>query len=111
MAVIARMNYQRGKTEKTLKLFRIANNIGRLDAEDMMYYGYVLLRSGELSASREVLTHASLNAKKTVTKKRIKSMLSLVAWKEGDLESAIEMMESVILDFKNTNIPKCSAIS
>ncbi len=103
MAVIARMNYQRGKTEKTLKLFRIANNIGRLDAEDMMYYGYVLLRTGELSASREVLTHASLNAKKDATKKRIKSMLSLVAWKEGDLDSAIEMMESVMSDFKNTN--------
>lgn len=103
LALFAKLKYQNGETEKVLRLFRIANNIGTLAPNDMMYYGYVLLRSGDISAARDVLTHASINAKKENTKKQIKAMLSLVAWKEGDLDSAIEMMEDIISDFKTTN--------
>lgn len=104
LCLSARINFRTGKTEKALKLFGIAARLGELDPEDLMYYGYVLLRSGNLSFSRDILTRASLNAKKDSLKKRIKSMLALLEWKEGNLDLAIELMEDAMVDFKNTNV-------
>ncbi len=103
LALVAKVSYQRGQTEKAFKFFKVASKIGRLSAGDMMFYGYILLRAGELELSHEVLTRASLNASKTPMKRRIKSILALVIWKEGDLDTAIEMMEDVMEDFKSTN--------
>ncbi len=104
LCLSARMNFRTGKTEKALKLFGIATRLGALDPEDLMYYGYVLLRSGNIDFSRDILTRASINAKKDSLKKRIKSMLALVEWKEGNLELAIELMEDAMVDFKSTNV-------
>ncbi len=104
LALAARIKYQDGKTDKSLQLFGIANRIGKLTPSDLLYYGYVLLRTGDLSLAQEVLTRASLDAKKDADKKRIKAMLALVVWKDGDLDSAIEMMENVMLDgYQHTN--------
>ena len=104
LCLAARINFRTGNTEKALKLFGIATRIGTLDPEDLMYYGYVLLRSGNISFARDILTRASLDAKKDALKKRIKSMLALVEWKEGNIDLAIELMEDSMVDFKNTNL-------
>ncbi len=103
LAFYARIQFQKGYFDKALRLFHIANRIGKMKPETMRYYGYMLLRSGELNLAEEVLTRASVSAKKPAEKKRIKAMLSLVVWKKGDLDLAIEMMEEAIEGFKVSN--------
>ena len=103
LAFYARIQFQKGNFDKALRLFHIANRIGKMKPETMRYYGYMLLRSGELNLAEEVLTRASVSAKKPPEKKRIKAMLSLVVWKKGDLDMAIEMMEEAIEDFRVSN--------
>lgn len=103
LAIAARLQFQKGESEKSFRLFRIADKIGRLSAVDRMYYGYALLRTGNLTESRKMLTRSSMDAKKPDMKKRIKAILALVTWKEGNLDEAIQMMEEAIEDFKNTN--------
>ncbi|MBR5613823.1 MAG: tetratricopeptide repeat protein [Clostridia bacterium] len=102
-ALYARLQFQKGNTDKAVRWFAVANRLGPLKAESMMYYGYILLRTGNIRLAEEVLTRASLKAKKPAVKKRIKSLLSLVVWKNGDIDSAIEMMEDAISDFKVTS--------
>lgn len=103
LGVYARLCFQKGESERAVKYFALANRIGRLKPMSLMYYGYILLRMGDVGTAEAVLTRASLKAKKTSEKKRIKSMLSLTAWKNGDLDSAIEMMEDAISDYKITS--------
>ncbi len=105
LAFIAVINFRTGNIEKALGLFATANKIGRLSPENLMNYGYLLIRTGELDLAYDILTKGlSLSsAKKIATKKRIESFLGLVAWKRGDLDSAIELMESAMEDFKTTN--------
>lgn len=102
-ALYARIQFQKGNTDKAVRWFAIANRLGSLKPASMMYYGYILLRTGDIGTAEEVLTRASLAAKKEPLKKRIKALLSLAVWKRGDLESAIEMMEDAISSVKITS--------
>ena len=104
VAFFARMKFQRGDLEGALRLHGIANRIGKLRDASLMYYGYLLLRDGQLELARDILTRASLCAKKPPMKKRIKAMLAIAEWKSGDLDTAIEMTEEAMVDFKTTNL-------
>jgi len=104
IAFFGRMKFQKGNLESALKIHAIANRIGKLQDASLMYYGYLLLRDGQLEVAREILTRASLMAKKPQMKKRIKSMLAIAEWKSGDLDTAIEMTEDAMVDFKTTNL-------
>ncbi|MBQ9757122.1 MAG: hypothetical protein IJW15_01735 [Clostridia bacterium] len=104
VAFFARMKFQRGDLEGALRLHSIANRIGKLRDASLMYYGYLLLRDGQLELARDILTRASLCAKKPPMKKRIKAMLAIAEWKSGDLDTAIEMTEEAMVDFKTTNL-------
>lgn len=99
----ARMQFSKGNTDKAVKWFSFANRIGSLKPESQMYYGYILLRTGDINTAEQLLTNASLRAKKEPLKKRIKALLSLAVWKRGDLDGAIEMMEDAIYSVKVTN--------
>lgn len=101
LTLVARIRFQEGDTDKALKLFKIADRLGG-NPKTRMNYGYIMLRIGELDKATELLTSASMAAKKTDLKKQIKSLLALAVWKNGNLDSAIEMMEDVITDFKST---------
>ena len=101
LTLVARIRFQEGDTEKALKLFKIADRLGG-KPQTRMYYGYIMLRIGKLDTATELLTRASMTAKKTDLKKQIKSLLALATWKNGDLDGAIEMMEDAITDFKST---------
>lgn len=101
----ARRLYVTGKHKKAIKAFAVADKIGKLNGENKLVYGYVLLREGCLDEARKVLTVASMNPlEKDNLKKRIKSMRALIAWKDGDLKLATEMLEEVAEGFKNTSV-------
>lgn len=104
VAIWARMQWKKGDTPKALKAMAIADKIGKMGAENLMYYGFIALRDGNLELARRMLTRASMSNPKPVLKKKIKSMLALVAWKDGDIELAIEMLEEIIAEVKTTEI-------
>lgn len=104
LAVFARLKWQKGDTDKALRLFELAEKSGNMGAENRLMYGYALLRLGHFGQAREMLTLASMSAAKVPVKKRIKAMLALVEWKEGNISQAIEMLEEVIEDFKTSAV-------
>ena len=104
VAFFARMKFQKGDLSGSLRLHGIANRIGKLRDASLMYYGYLLLRDGQLEFAKDVLVRASLCAKKPPMKKRIKAMIAIAEWKSGDLDTAIEMTEDAMVDFKTTNL-------
>lgn len=102
-AAIAQIMYGRGHYDKAVKLFDIADKIGNLSSSNKAQLGYYHLRRGELAAARHHLVEASFSSKnKPAMKNSIKSMLALVTWKEGDLDTAIEMMEEIPVEQYNS---------
>lgn len=102
-AGIAQVMYGRGHYNKAVKLFDIADKIGNLSSSNKAQLGYYHLRRGELAAARHHLVEASFSSKnKPAMKNSIKSMLALVTWKEGDLDTAIEMMEEIPVEQYNS---------
>ncbi len=99
-----RVKFSNGDLKGALAKYELANKIGKLNADSLFFFGYLLLRDGQLDRSREIFTLASMNAKKDDLKKRIKAMLAIAEWKSGNLDNAIEMTEEVMKDYKNTNI-------
>lgn len=104
VAVFARRKYGKGDIKGAISLFGLANRIGKLGGSSLMFYGYLLLRDGQLDLAKEILTHASLTAVKPELKKRVKSLLAVAEWKSGNLPLAIEMTEEAMVDFKTTNL-------
>ena len=104
VAVWAKIRWQKGDNEGALKTFALADRIGNIGAENRLTYGYILLRPGQIDRARERLTKAPSPPPKAPLKKRIKSMLALVEWKQGNIPLAIEMLEEVIEDFKTTSV-------
>lgn len=104
VAAWARIQWQRGNSEKALKAYAFADKIGKMSADSCFAYGYIALRHGDTEVARRVLTRASMSNPKPPAKKRIKSMLALLEWKEGNLSLAIEMLEEIIEDFKTTEM-------
>ena len=104
MAFLAKRRYAKGDLQGALRKFALAKKIGKLSAASLFYYGYLLLRDGQVDYANTILTHASFGAKKPALKKRIKSMLAICEWKNGNLDNAIEMTEEVMVDYKTTNL-------
>lgn len=99
-----RIKFSNGDLKGALAKYELAHKIGKLNAEGLFFFGYLLLRDGQLDRSREIFTLASMNAKKDDLRKRVKAMLAIAEWKSGNLDNAIEMTEEVMKDYKNTNI-------
>ena len=104
MAVWGKLQWQRGNEADALKCFKCAEKIGNMGVDNSIMYGYLLLRAGDFEKAREVLTLASMSTAKEPLRKRIKSMLALVEWKEDNIDQSIEMLEEVIDGYKNTAV-------
>lgn len=101
---LAKQKYGKGDIDGAEKLYEKAFKKGSPSSGHLLYYGYILLRKGKLEEARKVLGVASMSKGKPLLKARIKAMRALVIWKEGDIDTAIQMLEEVISKFKNTSI-------
>lgn len=104
LALTAKRKFGKNDLKGAIKRFALANRIGKLGPESKRFYGYLLLRDGQLDMARVILNQGSIAAKKPEVKKRIKTMLAIVEWKSGDLPLAIEMTEEAMVDFKTSNL-------
>lgn len=101
-AFLAKKSFMKNDLKGAVRKFSIANRIGKLSAANLMYYGYYLLRDGQLEQAKSILTKASMAAKKPALKKNIKAMHALAEWKSGDLDTAIEMTIEAMKDYETT---------
>lgn len=104
MCLWAKIKYNKGDIDGAERIYERVSKKHTPSADNQLMYGYILLRKGKIERARKVLTIASMSKGKPLVKARIKAMLALVTWKEGDIDTAIEMLEEVIAEFKNTAI-------
>lgn len=104
MCLAAKLKYNKGDIDGAERLYEKASKKFTPTADHQLLYGYILLRKGKLERARKVLAVASMSPGKPAVKSRIKAMRALVSWKEGDIDNAIEMLEEVIAEFKNTAV-------
>lgn len=106
VALFAKQKYAKGDYDGALKIFNIADKVGNLGVGDKILYGYNCLRCGQLAAAKKVFSDAYMLTKpKTADRYRIMSLQALVAWKDNDLELAVDKLEEIYnADYKNTII-------
>lgn len=104
MCMFAKFKYNKGDLDGAERLFEKASKKDTLSANNQLLYGYILLRKGKLEKAKKVLTLASMSPAKSALKLRIKSVRALACWKDGDIDTAIEMLEDIIKEYKNTSV-------
>ena len=100
----ARNDFNKGNSDSALKKLEKAQKIGKLSIGNKMLLGYLYLREGKLDKARVNLAEASMMQGKAPIKNRIRAMRALVMWKEGYIKDAIESLENLIADYKNTTV-------
>lgn len=106
VASFAKIKYNKRAYQQAMKIFRVADKVGNLNAQNKMLLGYVCLRCGELEEARKHLNLCKgLIPKGRPERNQVKNLLALVSWKEGNLNDAIEMLEEILADgYRNTQI-------
>ncbi len=106
VALFAKYKYSKGDYYGALKIFNIADKIGNLGVGDKTLYGYNCLRCGELERARKAFDVAYMITKpESADRHRVRMLQALLAWKEDDIETAVEFLEEVYESgFRNTNL-------
>lgn len=99
--IIGKLKYSRGDIEGGLKWLEKASH-GRKSFRTKVLYAYLLLKEGRLEKA-ERLFEELLNMKLSFDEEMLtKSNYALVLWKKGDIDAAIEMLEEVNKQYKNS---------
>lgn len=96
VAWFAAISAGKGNTSKALRLYRMADKLGKMSYHAMANYGYFMLKNGYIRDARVIFNKAAMNKKlNNAAKQQLKSLQALVVWKEGRIDEAIEMLEEV----------------
>ena len=106
VAIYGKTRYSQRRYPEAMKIFKFADKIGNLNANNKMLLGYVCLRCGELDNARKHLRFCSTMTRPgTAERYQVNNLLALVSWKEGNLDDAIEVLEDIVKNgYKNTVI-------
>ncbi len=104
IAFFAKVRFMQGRTKDAIKAFTLAQKVGRLSPQNLINFGYLLMREGDFSTARKTLEKGKQTAKKETEKKQIESILALAVWKDGDLNGAVKILEEVIESFRQTAV-------
>lgn len=96
--------YSKGNLEKALDWFSKACGGKRAKPATLTSYGYILLKTGKIAEAEEVLNRVLSMELTTDQKMYARSNLALVLWKKGRLDEAVEMLEEVIKEYRNTTV-------
>lgn len=103
-AFLGNKRYIEGKDEECYKWLKKAFDTKKSTPKVTNAYGFILLKLGYIEEAEKVLTEL---ADKKLTKNesmRVKANQALVVWKKGNIFRAIQMLEEIYTDFKNTNV-------
>lgn len=97
-------NYSLGKTEQALSWLKRAHETKKSSARPSVSYAYILLKSGNLEKSEEILQKLLKENPSNQDTPYIKSNLALALWKKGELDAAIGMLEDLMKTYKTTTV-------
>lgn len=87
----------KGDKEKAERLYRLADKIGGMGFDATLNCGYFFIKNGYVDEARVIFNRTAMSGKLDKLKKqRLKSINSLVLWKDGQLDDAIESLEGLI---------------
>ncbi len=87
----------KGDKAKAERLYRLADKIGGMSFDATLNCGYFFLKNGFLTEARIIFNKTAMSGKlNKVQKQRLKSINSLVVWKDGQIDDAIEMLEELM---------------
>ncbi len=106
VAFYAKGIYVKGNYKKALKVYNVADKIGNMSTKNRTFYGYALLRDGEVEKGQLILRGLLLYTKEnSAARYQLKNLLALASWKQGYLDEAIEELEEVVsANYKTTVI-------
>lgn len=96
--------YSKGDIDTALVFFKMAVDTKRASHNTITSYGYLLLKAGRVEEAEAVLEKELAAKRSREEMLHTKSNLALVIWKKGDLDAAINMMEEIMKEYKNTSI-------
>ena len=104
-ALIGQRKYVQGNDADGLKWLNRSYNTGRMNTHTAVYYAYILIKNSELDKAQTV-TNLMLGRKniKPDDKTMAKHNLSLIEYRRGNLEDAMEMAQSIFDAGKSTLI-------
>ena len=104
VAIYAKGIYAKGNFKKALKVYNIADKIGNMNTKNKTFYGYALLRDGEVEKGQIILRGLLPYTKENrAARYQLKNLLALASWKSGYLDDAIEELEEVVsANYKTT---------
>lgn len=105
-ALLGKIKFAKGDTAGALKVLSIADKIGNMNAANKELYGYVLLREGYPDkAEVQLRSVLPMTKRESAARYKLKNLLALAYWKQGNLDEAIEELEEVTdAGYKTTQI-------
>jgi Tfp pilus assembly protein PilF len=103
-AYIGSFVYSKGNLAGGINWFQRSYATGKAKPQTVSSYAYLLLKGGNVTDSEEILSKLIASHPDKDSDMYAKSNLALVLWKKGDLDGAIDMLENVIAEYKNTTV-------
>ncbi|NLB80469.1 MAG: hypothetical protein GX800_02375 [Clostridiaceae bacterium] len=103
-ASIAKLLYARGNLRSWKKWFEIAQRLGGMSFNNKVLHAYLLLKEGELEKANKLFALLSMDRLTPQQKLQLKGSYALVFWKNGEVGTAIEMLEEVIEKAPSTSV-------
>lgn len=96
-------NHSRGKKDKAEAFYEKAMAKGVTNPNYQLAYGVLLLRKGEIKKAQDIFSKLVVYfPKNQFIKDNCKINLALTYWKQGDINTAVEMMGEVHAKLKNS---------
>lgn len=103
-AIIGNKYFTKNEYELSKSWFKKAVAVKTCSPNVKISYSYILLRTGDLEDARKVIEDVMTSKLDSKTKNLAKQNCSLILYKSGKLKEAIEIMEEVYHDYKNTTV-------
>lgn len=101
---VAGFKFGRGETEEAIKWFKRAYDSGNAKPTMIISYAYVLLKSGEVDQSGNILDKVIASGIEKDDKLYARANRALVYWKKDRLDDAVAELEEVFWDYKTTTV-------
>lgn len=94
--------YEQGQTEQALVWFKKAAEYRYSNFYQRNVYGYMLLRAGHVEEAEQVFEKLLQENLDRINKRSVHLNMGLVRWKQGRIAEAVERIENVYEDYRNT---------
>ena len=101
---IALYIYSRGKSQSWKAWLRVASQLGGMSFNSKLREAYMLLKDGDIDDANKKFALLAMEKLTPDKRLRVKSSYALVFWKQGNIDTAIEMLEEVCEKAPNTAV-------